>query len=86
MKNELNISGVMNDLGSGGNVDICVITAGKKEHIRSFRSPCPRLFKAEFPRIQNGTTPLIDPKENLFKTRVIVQEGDTLDKDGDVKM
>lgn len=33
-----------------------------------------------------GTTPLMDPKEDLFKKRVIVEEGDTLDRDGDVVM
>lgn len=55
-------AGVMNDLGSGGNVDIIIMTRdGKKaDHRRAFRTPCPRTYvnpkQYIFP---HGTTPLL---------------------------
>ena len=54
-------AGVMNDLGSGGNVDIIIMTRdGMADHRRAFRTPCPRVYanpKAYvFP---HGTTPLL---------------------------
>lgn len=79
-------SGVFNDLGSGGNVDICVITEKGKEHIRSYRSPNTRKYRADFKPFPKGSTPLMDPKEDIFKKRIVVEEGNTLDKDGDVVM
>lgn len=79
-------SGIFNDLGSGGNVDVCVITKDGKTHTRKYRSPNNRAYHADFRPFPQGTTPLMDPKEDLFKKRVIVEEGNTLDKDGDVVM
>ncbi|KAL4363885.1 hypothetical protein GQ457_04G009820 [Hibiscus cannabinus] len=32
-------AGIFNDLGSGSNVDICVITTGHKEYLRNYRVP-----------------------------------------------
>ena len=54
-------SGVFNDLGSGGNVDVIVITAdGKADHRRPFDQPNPRLFRQPVPvSFPAGTTPLI---------------------------
>ena len=54
-------AGVMNDLGSGGNVDIIIMTKdGKADHRRAFLTPSPRTYanpKAYvFP---HGTTPLL---------------------------
>lgn len=54
-------AGVMNDLGSGGNVDIIIMSRdGKAEHKRAFMSPSPRVYtnpKAYvFP---HGTTPVL---------------------------
>lgn len=79
-------SGVFNDLGSGGNVDICVITKDGKKHERSYRKPNDRPLQARFPKFPKGVTPLMDPKEDLFKKRVKVEEGNTIDGDGDVVM
>lgn len=79
-------SGVMNDLGSGGNIDICVIQKSGKEHIRAYRSPNPRKYRAQYDRIVPGSTPLIAKSADTFKARVVVEEGNTLDKDGDVVM
>lgn len=66
-------AGIFNDLGSGGNVDVCVINAdGSKKHERSYRQPNQRQYRADFPQFAKGTTPLMP------------QAG--LDKDGDVVM
>ncbi|KAK2984970.1 hypothetical protein RJ640_003704 [Escallonia rubra] len=37
-------SGIFNDLGSGSNVDICVITKGQKEYLRNHLLPNPRTY------------------------------------------
>ncbi|CAN6876173.1 unnamed protein product [Brassica oleracea] len=37
-------SGIFNDLGSGSNVDICVITKGNKEYLRNYMEPNPRTY------------------------------------------
>ncbi|XP_065879110.1 proteasome subunit beta type-7-A-like [Euphorbia lathyris] len=40
-------SGVFNDLGSGSNVDVCVITKGHKEYLRNHLAPNPRTYVSE---------------------------------------
>ncbi|KAL6139524.1 hypothetical protein ACLB2K_057828 [Fragaria x ananassa] len=52
-------SGIFNDLGSGSNVDICVITKGNKEFLRNHLKPTPRTY--------------VSPKEYTFtkKTEVL---------------
>ncbi|KAJ0981260.1 hypothetical protein J5N97_009515 [Dioscorea zingiberensis] len=37
-------SGIFNDLGSGNNVDVCVITKGKTEYLRNYLLPNPRTY------------------------------------------
>ncbi|KAI3728359.1 hypothetical protein L6452_16993 [Arctium lappa] len=37
-------SGIFNDLGSGSNVDVCVIEKGKKEYLRNHLTPNPRTY------------------------------------------
>ncbi|KAK6242186.1 hypothetical protein SCA6_007575 [Theobroma cacao] len=32
-------AGIFNDLGSGSNVDVCVITKGRKEYLRNYQVP-----------------------------------------------
>lgn len=47
-------SGIFNDLGSGSNVDICVITKGKVDYLRNHMLPNPRTYTTpqaySFPR------------------------------------
>merc|ERR1712070_693049 len=52
------LSGVFNDLGSGGNCDICVITKDGAETTRGFVKPNERPFKREY-NFEAGTTPVL---------------------------
>ncbi len=52
--------GVINDLGSGGNVDVTVITKDTAVKTRAYDTPCPRLFRSVQPyTYPSGTTPLL---------------------------
>jgi len=72
-------AGIFNDLGSGSNVDICVISSKEGvKMLRNYEKPNERLFRAplkgyQFPR---GTTELLPPSEarRLFKESVIVED------------
>ncbi|KAF9589672.1 hypothetical protein IFM89_026927 [Coptis chinensis] len=37
-------AGIFNDLGSGSNVDVCVITKGKTDYLRNYQLPNPRTY------------------------------------------
>lgn len=76
-------AGVFNDLGSGGNIDVCVITAEGAKHTRAYRSPIKRLYAADFKPFPKGATQLIAASEDHFRRHVNVVEGD---EDGDVTM
>merc|ERR1712205_113814 len=41
-------AGIFNDLGSGSNCDLCVITAAGTEILRGYAKPNPRTFKREY--------------------------------------
>jgi len=73
-------AGIFNDLGSGGNVDITVITKDKTEILRNFDKPNPRKFRRErgydFPR---GTTPVISTVVSPLDTKVVITEGDAME-------
>lgn len=77
-------SGTDNDLGSGNNVDVCVIYKDKKEHLRNYRSPYPRTYQGQYPSFKAGTTPLIAPDAVEWKKHVTVTDGE--DASGDVLM
>lgn len=75
-------AGIFNDLGSGGNIDVCVIEKGKKPvHERAYRQPIKRAYKADFQPFAKGTTPLLS---EAFRAHAVVHE--TKDRDGDVAM
>jgi len=52
-------AGIFNDLGSGGNVDVCVITKDGGTIHRNIETPNPRKFKAQFKAFPAGTTPVL---------------------------
>jgi len=58
-------AGIFNDLGSGGNVDVCVLKKDGHEHFRNYRKPNPRMYKAEYKGFPKGCTPVL--KEHILK-------------------
>jgi len=66
-------SGIFNDLGSGGNVDICILS--KKNGmtmLRNYQKPTLDRYSPPKPRIfPRGTTAILKETEHLFKTLVV---------------
>lgn len=50
------ISGIQNDLGSGSNVDICVITKGNVEYTRGFYKSLEKRNRMKSYKFPKGTT------------------------------
>eukprot|EP00922_Rhytidocystis_sp_ex-Travisia-forbesii_P011828 GHVS01017622.1.p1 GENE.GHVS01017622.1~~GHVS01017622.1.p1 ORF type:complete len:300 (+),score=65.42 GHVS01017622.1:421-1320(+) len=78
-------AGVANDLGSGGNVDLCVINhKGVAEVLRGYSSPNTRPFRLPMPIMFNtGTTAFFREKVELIRPHIVVTEGAVSD---DVEM
>merc|ERR1712151_535208 len=51
--------GIFNDLGSGGNVDVCVITKDGGSILRNWEKPNERKYKAQYQGFPKGTTPVL---------------------------
>jgi 20S proteasome subunit beta 2 len=49
-------AGIFNDLGSGSNVDACVITAERTETLRNYKTPNERAQKELTYKFRRGTT------------------------------
>jgi 20S proteasome subunit beta 2 len=70
-------AGIFNDLGSGGNVDICVISKSKQAAtvMRTYEAPIPHIPRTHngyaFPR---GTTAVLSETKELFKNKIEVSE------------
>lgn len=70
-------AGIFNDLGSGGNVDVCVISQEERSThvIRSYTSPIPHIPRThtgyDFPR---GSTEYLSETKRLFKEKIEVTE------------
>lgn len=70
-------SGILNDLGSGGNVDVVVIKKDSVEKTRRFQRPTERKFRAAKPfSFPLGTTPVL--RQNIRDLVEVI--------DGDVEM
>ena len=78
------LAGIFNDLGSGSNVDVCVIskTHGTK-YLRNYRTPNERKYRAPLPgyRIPKGTTEWLKETKEIFKNRVEVEDMDVDEED-----
>ncbi|EKX74049.1 proteasome subunit beta 7, putative [Theileria equi strain WA] len=57
-------AGITNDLGSGGNVDVCVITKDGAEHIRTAAKVCGRTYSSSNFTFAPGTTQIL--KQNIL--------------------
>ncbi|RVW72600.1 Proteasome subunit beta type-7-B [Vitis vinifera] len=74
-------SGIFNDLGSGSNVDVCVITKGHKEYLRNHQLPNPRTYVSSkgysFPKpievLLTKVTPLKEKVE-------VIEGGDAMEE------
>jgi len=55
-------AGIWNDLGSGSNVDVCVITKDKTTLMRNLRTPNQRAQKERNYKFQRGTTAVLNQK------------------------
>lgn len=73
-------AGIFNDLGSGGNVDITVLTLAGTEIMRNYDRPNPRKYRREkgyqFPR---GTTPVIQTVVTPLESRLVITEGEAME-------
>eukprot|EP00884_Botryococcus_braunii_P010244 jgi/Botrbrau1/19220/Bobra.0077s0120.1 len=70
-------SGIFNDLGSGSNVDICVITKGKVEYLRNYEYLMDKTYTRKFPVIYKpGTTVTTGEKVWDISKLVDVVEGE----------
>jgi len=68
-------SGIFNDLGSGGNVDINVLTKDGVEILRNYDRPNPRKFRRARPyAFEPGTTPIVAQTVTPLHEKVIVVE------------
>jgi 20S proteasome subunit beta 2 len=70
-------AGIFNDLGSGSNVDICVISMKTGVRmLRNYRTPNERVFRAAIPgfKYPKGSTEWLTETRRIFKTRVDVRE------------
>jgi 20S proteasome subunit beta 2 len=56
------LAGIFNDLGSGSNVDVCVITAEKATLMRNYLTPNVREKKMRDYRFPKGTTAVLNEK------------------------
>ncbi|ORX44421.1 proteasome subunit beta type-7 [Hesseltinella vesiculosa] len=69
-------AGIFNDLGSGSNVDVCVIEKNKTDYLRNYGRPNERGVKEQSYRFPRGTTAVL--KESIANM-VDVSEGDAMD-------
>ncbi|CAD6341158.1 unnamed protein product [Miscanthus lutarioriparius] len=69
-------AGIFNDLGSGSNVDVCVITKGKTEYLRNHQLPNPRTYASSKGfSFTKGQTEVLSTKIIPLKQKVEVAEG-----------
>lgn len=61
-------AGIFNDLGSGGNVDICTLTKAGAKHERGFVQPNNRIYRMpQLIKFAIGTTPVLREKYSFTK-------------------
>ncbi|KAL5552749.1 hypothetical protein UlMin_040150 [Ulmus minor] len=74
-------SGIFNDLGSGSNVDVCVITKGHKEYLRNHELRNPRTYVStkaySFPKKTEVLSTRVTPLKELVG---IVEVGDAMEE------
>jgi 20S proteasome subunit beta 2 len=75
-------AGIFNDLGSGSNVDLCVITKGGKEYLRNYQQPNPRSYThSKGYHFTSGHTAILSSKIRSLRNHVRVVEGDAMEEE-----
>jgi len=77
-------AGIFNDLGSGSNVDACVITATKTDMLRNFVKPNERVTKERSYGFRRGTTAFSkeEIRSLVVHEQIIGVRDDAMDVDG----
>lgn len=70
-------AGVFNDLGSGSNIDVMVITKDKHQYLRNHKKPNERIFPRRMIEFPRGTTASISETKEIFKSKIQVVDGDS---------
>ncbi|KAJ7557195.1 hypothetical protein O6H91_05G115800 [Diphasiastrum complanatum] len=74
-------AGIFNDLGSGSNVDLCVITKGGKEYLRNYKKPNPRTYIREKGySFAKGHTQVLSTTIVPLKDKVTIIEGEAMEE------
>ncbi|XP_078437213.1 proteasome subunit beta type-7-B-like [Wolffia australiana] len=75
-------SGIFNDLGSGSNVDVCVITKGQVEYLRNFQLPNPRTYvSSKGYSFTKGQTEVLSTKITPLKQKLVAEvEADVMEE------
>uniref|UniRef100_A0A452Y5U4 Proteasome subunit beta n=1 Tax=Aegilops tauschii subsp. strangulata TaxID=200361 RepID=A0A452Y5U4_AEGTS len=74
-------AGIFNDLGSGSNVDVCVITKGNTEYLRNHELPNPRTFvSSKGYSFNKGHTEVLSTKITQLKLKPEVADGDAMEE------
>ncbi|MQM10949.1 hypothetical protein Taro_043846 [Colocasia esculenta] len=75
-------SGIFNDLGSGSNVDVCVITKGHVEYLRNYQLPNPRTYiSSRGYSFSKGQTEVLSTKITPLKQKAVAAEGDLMEEE-----
>jgi 20S proteasome subunit beta 2 len=74
-------AGIFNDLGSGSNIDACIITAARTEMLRNVEMPNQRVQKERHYKFRRGTTAWKkeDVRKLIVDEQVISTGGDEMD-------
>ncbi|GBG90508.1 hypothetical protein CBR_g50853 [Chara braunii] len=74
-------AGIFNDLGSGSNVDLCIITKDGKEYLRNYEMPNPRTYvKKNGYVFSRGHTAVLTSSVRRLRERVEVIESDAMEE------
>lgn len=73
-------SGVMNDLGSGSNIDLCVITKDKVDYLRNYEFLQAKTYTRQFPvKYPPGTATILKERVLTLADVVIVEGAQEMD-------
>lgn len=69
-------SGVFNDLGSGSNIDVQVLTREGARSLRNYKTPNERKYARRDYTFPRGSTTWIEETKRIFKQEVIIESED----------